>query len=429
MNRGIEMNDYEFILIPGNMENGERIIEKIFNNLCLISLLNDKHSFIPPVVFEKLELKELIKKTTLPLELSEEELDILEMYSYEELSWRDFKKGMACPFPFLEEQQIIRYDDIANKLSEENHWVFQLVDFFMFLTAEGFKIDPGIETDDFLYNIDGSIRYFVGFSHLLLDNKGVNQNNLYSLASLLNKYYLKDTEECEARLYYQKWFEKIESRLIEPLLYDQYTGSTYISFEEVINDLKGMVKGVNKKLGRRKIGVFLDTANIMTPLYNQYSKMEIDFDRLIKAVYNLKNVDIIYKKQAVIFLPDYKEHTFREEEKFALIFNIKDYLEASGFEVFTVENKKAAAKDVIEGVDFDIDDLKLIELMESSINELDGILLLTGDRHFYDIANKYRLSGKEVKVLSISEENTSNLFIKSFDHMYIDKYWECISFQ
>lgn len=419
----------EYILIPGNIEDGERIVEKIFNNLCLISILKDKHCFIPPVVFKKLELKELIKKTTLPLELSGEELDLLGMYCSEELAWRDYKKSMAFPFPFLEEKEITPYTDIAHKLSEENHWVFQLLDFFMFLTTEGFKISPGIEPDDFLYKPDGSIKYFVGFSQLLLGNKGISRYNLYSLASLLNKYYLRDTEEGEARLYYQKWFEKIESRLIEPLLYNQYRAFTYNSFEEIINDLNGMEKGVKRKPVRRRIGIFLDTANIMTPLYNQYSMMEIDFDLLISRIYNPENGDVIYKKQAVIFLPDYEKQTFAGEDKYALIFMIRDYLESSGFEVFSVENKTAAAKEIIEGVDFDIDDMKLIELMESSFNELDGILLLTGDSHFYDIANKYKLSGKEVKVLSVSEENTSKLFPKNFDHMYIDQYWDCINFQ
>lgn len=420
-------NEYDYILMPENIEDGNKIIVKLYNHFCLLSILKGKHELIPPIMFKKLRLREITDKSFLPLELTEEEIILLEMYSNDEIDSDIFAKEMGFPLPFLKEEKIIRYRDIAVELSKDNKWLFQLIEFFSFLTEVGIKILDNIDTDGFLYNQDGSIQYFIGFSNLILtngDKRSLYKYNLYTLASLLNKYYLKDTERYQAHLYHQKWFEKIEKRLIGPFLYNKYSAVNYSTFIDVIDDLQEKKMKVYPK---QNIGIFLDVANIMTPLFNKYSRIEIDFDKLVDSIYSERKGNKICKREAVIFLPNYQGQAFRED-KYKIIFEIKDYLESYGFQIFTVENEQAAAKEIVEGKSVDIDDMKLIGLMENSINHIDAALLLTGDRHFYDIASKYKLSGKDIKLISVSEENTSNMFIEGFDHSFIYEYWDCIYF-
>jgi len=423
----------KYLIIPRDVEDGHRIIEKIYSQLCIISSLSGKHDFIPTVKYRKMSIEEMIGEEILPVGFSEEEITLLSMYCNDELSSADLpsnksNKEMIFPIPFIRDSKVLKYPDIAKDLSNSNKWLLQIVDFFGFLTEEGYKIsNTNIEPDDFLYRPDASIRYFIGFNNLQYfkgNREFLVEHNLNSLAFLFNKFYLQDTEKFDARLYQEKWFEKIEGRLIEPLLYNKYSAITYNSFSEIEEDLAGDLK---TKVEKQNIGVFLDVANILTPMYTEYSRMEIEFNKLFESVFGRKNSRNIVKKVAVVFLPDYQGSLFRED-KYDLIFDIKDYLESYGFEILTVENRTAAAKIDLGGEIRDTDDDKLIEVMEKSLNELDSVLLLTGDKHFINIAQKYRDYGKEIKLISVSEDNTNNTIWKEFDHQFIYKYWDCINF-
>src|SRR5690554_6447544 len=95
-----EMADYD--IIPRDIEDGRKIIGKIFNQFCISSILNEKHLFIPPLVFKKLAVSELIDKKHLPLEFSEEEILLLEMYSSDEVEYNS-NREVLIPIPFLKE--------------------------------------------------------------------------------------------------------------------------------------------------------------------------------------------------------------------------------------------------------------------------------------------------------------------------------------
>ncbi len=423
----------EYLIIPRNVEDGHRIIQKIYNQLCIISTLSGKQNLIPTVKYRKMSVNEMIGEKIIPAVFSDEEITLLSMYCNDEIDSANLvpnisNKEMQIPIPFIEDFKVFKYQDIAKDLKSSSKWLLQIIDFFNFLTNEGYKISSNVEPDDFLYRPDASIRCFIGFNNLQyikgLNKESIVNHNLNSLAFLLNKFYIQDTEKFDARLYQEKWFEKIEGRLIEPLLYNKYSAITYNNFSEIEEDLAGDLK---TKVRKQNIGVFLDVANMLTPMYTEYSKMEIDFNKLFELVFGRKNSRNIVKKIAVVFLPEYNEQVFKKE-KYDLIFEIKDYLDSYGFEVLTVENQTAAAKIDVDGELRDTDDDKLIEVMENSLNELDSVLLLTGDMHFIDIAQKYRDYGKDIKLISASEDNTSNIIMKEFDHHFIYEYWDCINY-
>ena len=418
-----------FLIIPRDVEDGHRIIEKIYSQLCIISTLAGKHDFIPSVNYRKMPIQEMAGQEILPVGFSEEEITLLSMYCNDELNISNsISNVLTFPIPFIKDSNIYKYQDIAKDLSNSYRWLLQIVDFFSFLTEEGYKIShDNIEPDDFLYRSDASIKYFIGFNNLQYmrtDRESIIEYNLKSLAFLLNKFYLQDTEKFEARLYQEKWFGKIEGRLIEPLLYNKYSAITYNKFSEIEEDLTGDLK---TKTQKQKIGVFLDVANMLTPMYTEFSRMVIDFNKLFESIFGKKDARNIVKRVAVVFLPEYQGQVFKED-KYDLIFDIKEYLEAYGFEILTVENQTAAAKINIDGEFIDTDDNKLIEVMERAFNELDSVLLLTGDKHFINIARKYRDYGKRIRLISVSEENTSKTIEKEFDHQFIYQYWDCINF-
>lgn len=463
-----------YAILPRGIENGSGIIDGIYKQMCMINLLRGKHKLIPDCKFKKFnfsktEGKERLNDTEtgcgdvldanrysfVPLSFSGEDLELIYLYERDEIAsyqqeiqqllksreggqhYFAFLKRIAVkdhagsryftlPVPCFFGQNLYRYEEIASKLSENKSWIEELVKFYAFLTGELIQVDiHGLKPGDFLYDRAGNLKYFLGYHSLTLkaDSQGLLENNLNSLAQLLYHYYIEDTEKQQAKLYQQSWFEKIEGRLIEPLVYGETAHKLYQDFTEILADLKG---GASYSLSRKRIGVFLDVANIFTPMYFAGDKMMINFDRLLAKIYGRIESRKIRKKVAVIFLPGYEG--MRGEYIFELILNIKEYLEEYSFKVITVESDSLKAKTIVEGREVDLDDLKLLEIMRDSRDEVDSILLLTGDRHFYNLAREFQEEGKEVKIISVSPESTYKGFIKNFKHSYLDEYWDCIEF-
>lgn len=426
------MVDKSYVIVPRDIENGSQIIEKVFNQMCLLNLLQKKHRLIPEVDFKKISLNELLtdKYHSVPRIFSEDEITLLKLYGREEINrFKDVNNtgNFVLPFPCFYQEGLHKYEMIATSLSDSNSWIFQLIKFFSFLTIEGYRLTiDGVEPGDFLYDQDGNLMYFTGYSQLTL-NKGKDllDNNLLSLAHLFYNYYIKDTEKHEARLYQQSWFEKLEGRLIEPLIYGKYSAQMYSDFQEILLDMEGKLKSAPDS--RTRTGIFLDTANILTPLYSGFSKIRIDFDHLLVSIYGKLDSWKIDTRIAVMFLPTYQGEVNRDD-KYTLIMEIKEDLESYGFQVLVVENETAVAKHITKGKVEDVDDIKLIEVMGKYKNRLDRALLLTGDGHFYDIAYQYKQAGKEIKLVSITEESTSKQLVNNFDHKYIYDYHDCLEF-
>ncbi|MFW5981497.1 MAG: NYN domain-containing protein [bacterium] len=424
------MSEEKYILIPRAIESGDEIIKKIFHQLCLLMSLKRKHPLIPEVSFHKMNTKSLNEYSLLPGNYSSEDLELLNLYFTDEIreikDKRDINNSLL-PFPVLKSTDFCFYQDIAADLHQSKSWILELIDFFAFLTKENFLISTSIIPEDFLYDQHLNIRYFINYDCISISGKSEEElieENIYALANLLNRYYLQDTEIYQAKLYQKEWFKKLESNLIEPLLYQIYSGITYYSFADIKKDLLDKMSAA-KKIDE-KIFVFLDVANISTAMYSGFMKMEIDFDKLFLRLYGRSRVRNIYRRVAVMFLPVYDQGLTFKEDKYNLIFEIKSYLESYQFEIEMVENATAAAKMRVNGQEVDADDSKLINIMEENIDEIDGALLISGDAHFLDIARRFKKAGKEIKLLSVSEENTSKELRKEFDHQYIYQFYDCI---
>lgn len=451
-----------YAILPRGIEDGRNIIDNIYRQLCLINFLRGKHRLIPEFQYKKMTLSLLAEGQykPVPVDFSGDELELLSLYVSDELVYlkkelkqlvrehllavksnngpglinqfansfpTDFPeiKGKALPVPCFARSNLFLYQQVIDKLPENPCWLEQLVQFYDFLTGENIAVTR-LEPGDFLYDPAGNIKYLICYNHLTIksDRRLILDHNLRSLARLLYQYYIEDTEKHQAKLFKQKWFEKIEGRLIEPLYFDGTSHPLYQNFQEIILDLKNQLTfSVNKK----RIGVFLDVANFFSAMFTKMSRMEINFNQLLARVYGRGESRRIKKKIAVMFWPFYRDDRQREQ-KLSFLLTLKDYLQANGFVVIKAENKAAQAKTVVDGEVIDVDDVKLIEIMESSLQELDSILLLSGDRHFFDIIRKYEQNGKEVRVISISADSTYQQYPINFNHQYIDQYWQCIDF-
>jgi len=419
-----------YVLLPRGIENGRGIIDKFYKQVCLLTMLQDRHKFIPHCNFTKLNLnqiKEDAHLSFLPTDYTAEDLELFYLYEKDELAaWgkKNTYGSLALPVPSISGENLYLYDQIAAKLSSNKTWIEELIRFYNFLTEELIAVDiEGLRPADFLYERDGNIKYFLGYSFLALkaEKQEVLENNLHSLAYLLYLYYLEDTEKQQAKLYQQEWFKKLEGRLIEPLVYGDSAHKLYQGFEEILSDFAGKTK---YSLSQNRIGVFLDVANILTPLLISSDNMVINFDRLLARIYGKIESRKIDKKVAVMFQPTYEDNDYLDN----LLFFTEEYLVSYGFQVIKVGNERQKAKTLIGGQESDVDDTKLMELIQKSRRELDSILLLTGDRHFYDLARELKSQGKEVRIISVTENSTYKGFCSTFEHSFLDEYWDCIEF-
>ena len=152
--------------------------------------------------------------------------------------------------------------------------------------------------------------------------------------------------------------------------------------------------------------------------------MIIDFDSLLAEIYGKIESRKIEKKIAVMFEPAYEESDYLD----SLLLFTEEYLHKYGFKVVKVSNKKRKAKTVVNGQEYDVDDIKLQEIIHQSQKELDSILLLTGDRHFYELSRELEEQGMEVRIISVSEDSTYKGFYNNFNHNFLDEYWNCIDY-
>ncbi len=419
-----------YILLPRGIENGSGIIDKFYKQVCLLSLLQGRYKLIPDCKFRKLNLNQIREDDSLsflPNNYTVDDLELIFLYEKDEMAdWGN--KATYCPLslpaPSISGENFYRYEQIAAKLSGNRTWVEELIRFYDFLTDELITVErEGLKPTDFVYDRDGNVKYFLGYNSLTLkaEKQQVLENNLHSLAYLLYTYYLEDTEKQQARLYKQEWFKKLEGRLIEPLVYGDSAHKLYQDFKEILADLAGKAK---YSMSKKRIGVFLDTANILTPLLISNDSMVINFDKLLAKVYGRIESRKIDKKTAVMFLPTYEDNNYLDN----LLYFTEEYLINYGFQVVKVGNESQKAKTVIEGQEIDVDDIKLLEIIRSSRREVDSILLLTGDRHFYDLARDLKNQGKEVQIISVTEDSTYKGYYNTFKHSFLDDYWDCIEY-
>jgi hypothetical protein len=419
-----------YVILPRGIEDARDISDKFYQQMCLINMLRGKYRLFPDCIFKKLNLNQIEKDDDLillPPDYTAEDLELLYLYEIDEIADREklkYKGILELPVPFISDKNLYLYDQIADRLSTNKAWLEELIRFYDLLTDELIMVDKkGLKPSDFLYEQNGSIKYFIGYSSLTLraDKVGILENNLYSLAHLLYLYYLEDTENRQAKLYQQEWFKRIEGRLIKPLVYGDNSNRLYQNFREIMTDLAGEAKYL---FSRKRIGVFLDVANILTPLLVSDDGMVINFDKLLARVYGKIESRKIDKKIAVMFLPSNEGNSCLDN----LLSFIENYLKSYGFQVIMVGNETQKAKTLVQGKEIDVDDQKLLEIIGKSRQEMDSILLLTGDKHFFSLVKELQDQGKEIRIISVTGDSTYKGFCNSFNHSFLDQYWDCIEY-
>lgn len=305
------------------------------------------------------------------------------------------------------------------QMGNNDHWVIQLIQFFTAITDEKISVDvENISLDDFLFDKSGKIIFFVSYD-LLTCNRGGSytllEQNLRAFSKLItsffNYYYSHCPNSVISIYHHQKPFFKLYNRLKD--------GISFNDFEEIVRFYFNQENSVQRK----KIGVFLDVANI----YKGIHHLKINYHALFTKIYGISAQERIKGQYASLFLPVYEEEKKTEFVQLQLMM-LKDDLERAGFMVLEVKNGKEKAKEIVDGKEYDIDDQKLIQKMLEKFHQLDSILLLSGDDHFYDVLLKYRHAQKDVQIISVHPDDTSKRIAEDFsaEHRYITDYWDCI---
>ncbi|MGG6431953.1 NYN domain-containing protein [Anoxybacillus sp. D401a] len=331
--------------------------------------------------------------------------------------------GTKCYIPIMIYQNgrnsSIDYSHVFH-MGNNDCWVRQLIQFFSVITEGSFSMDvEGISFDDFLFDENGRIVLFIGYELLSYNRHGSQplllQQNLRAFSKLITSffsyYYLHCPNGSINIYHHQQPFFRLYNRLKD--------GVAFNSFEEVFR----FYFGEESSSKREKIGVFLDVANI----YKGIHHLKINYHALFTKLYGVSAQGKIRGQYASLFLPVYEDEKKTEFVQLQLMV-LKDDLEQAGFEVLEVKNGRDKAKEIIDGQERDVDDYKLIQKMLEKFYQLDSILLLSGDDHFYDVLLKYKHAQKDVKIISVHPDDTSRRITEDFatEHCYITEYWDCI---
>lgn len=316
----------------------------------------------------------------------------------------------------------LHYEHVS-AMAEQEEWILQLIGFFSLLTDEGLLFDADEVTfDAFLFHQSGHLYAFLAYDLLSYDlrsrsREGIMEHNLRSFFTLMESFYDYYHERVQQQNSIAPLFQ--HDSLFTRLWNRMKQGVEFNSFAHMMDYCHG--KETPKP--DEHIGVFLDTANIYTGLRDWH----IDFHRLMTSLYGLEQTGRIREKYATVFLPVYddEEKTRRVQQSPK---KRGEELERQGFKITYTSNDQAKAKQWIDGIEVDSDDQQLIKKMEEKLHKLTSVLLLSGDQHFHDILMKYKQANKHVKLISVQEEDTSQMLLSSFgeDHSYITDYWDCM---
>lgn len=292
-------------------------------------------------------------------------------------------------------------------------WIEDVLLLFKRLTEASIAIDDEkIGFDSFLFFQNGRIARFIHFDSLdIVDGEDVIWRNIKALKKLMVGFYDYFSEYIDQ----YPGFHQHNTRFSK--LYPHIVPNdniVFTSFDEILSIFHNRELPVSSE---ERIGVFVDAANIYTGMKN----MRVDYIKLFSAIYGKENTKNIKDKFAFFFDSSKKTEYVRRQHQ-----DIQVALKEQGFEIDISQNGQAAAKQVVNGVVRDEDDAKLIQRMEERLPRLTSVLLLSGDKDYIGILNKYREHGKKVKVVSTIPNSTSELLVAEFDHTYITDYWDCI---
>ncbi len=292
-------------------------------------------------------------------------------------------------------------------------WIEDVLLFFKRLTEASIVInDEKIDFDSFLFFQNGRIARFIHFDSLnVSDGEDVVWQNIKALKKLMVDFYDYFSEYIDQYPGFHQHdtsFSRLYTQIVDN------DNIVFTSFDEILAVFHNQTLPVSSS---ERVGVFIDVANIYTGMKN----LRVDYIKLFSAIYGRENTKYIKDKFAFFFDPVKKNEVVRKQHE-----DIQAALKEQGFAIDISHNGQARAKQIVDGVERDEDDAKMIQRMEERLSRLTSVLMLSGDQDYLDILNKYTEHGKKVKVISTHPNSTSNLIVAEFDHSYITDYWDCI---
>lgn len=324
-----------------------------------------------------------------------------------------------------ENETYLAYRACWVQIIENGKWINQLIEFFYDLTKHQIMIDEEAfikegrfanVMDYFLFNSNGEVKSFVALNTLddayipegIKDVKVIEINNIKVLQQFFQEAYRLMKKECRGS---QKHLQKLNQSLLGKFREDRAVAYPFRKFL----DLQHYFEGESER-PKKRIGVFLDNANIETNFYGFQS----DFYRLINSiVYDQSEPQEIVTQVSTLFLPT-KASREEQEQSDRKKHTRKRILMRDQFEVIEVENGK--------GIAHKKDDYVLIDKILESLEGLDKVLIFTGDVDFIDVFRKCRALGKELKIIATNQGSTAQEIIEEFGEelSYLHEYYECI---
>jgi uncharacterized LabA/DUF88 family protein len=333
---------------------------------------------------------------------------------------------VSIPTVTFHQEFIYMMKDIQNAPQNYRKWLLQLTDFFDFLTKEKIIVDESLTMEHFLFDVHGHIQCFTAFDHLKITKQSesvVQEKNMLQLQELIASFYYSST------IYqYDPTIERV---------YGKLSPCSYESFHQIKLDIQGQLV---KKAAERKIGVFIDYANVFKGVDPLRVGAQVDFNRLLSRVYGPELVRRISVKYGVIFKPMFENNEQKNrEENDKCESRKKDFFQKYGIHLEIVENGTPKAKQFINGDEKDIDDLTLVEKMKQNLLILDDILLLSGDKHFIPIVQEFnkkkqspqkeKIEEAKVRVISLAEDTSEELKQVVDHYQCLTDYWDCILYE
>lgn len=428
INKKIGLDD---ICGGGNIFGNNGVLEKLNNyegynieQIDRLKYLDELNSNLNSLNNINIESKELLNKETI-----RKLIDLNGKY-IKKIQHKEYKKDYIKCIEIIDEDISLNYEWIET-INSNSTSLINIVKIFKEITDIGLVIDKNCfnekygddrdvcPLDYFVFNKNGDLKYFIGFNTLHKNQKYFNkktnkmfltQNNLSCLLNFIsmirNALYLKNVDN-------SSFINKSINIIVN-------NKSNITSFQQIIDiiEVKNKKHKSNERemnIPKKKIGIFLDTANIYTGIRD----LEIDFDYLLISIYGIEALKQVKLKKATIVYQQNKNGTLKNNEYNKRNKKIEANLkEKYGFDIKTLYTKKYASEQ--------IDDKALIEIITKNIHAVDKVLLMTGDKHFKEIIDLCKKNHKEIKVISVSEKDTSNSILSQKHHSCIYEYWDCI---
>lgn len=312
------------------------------------------------------------------------------------------------------EVEMVSIRSVIDILYTTKDWLYDLIEFFDIITDLNLQLREDVSINDFLFTVEGNVKLFISQGKLI-ESTHTKQyllyENLVQFGMLLNDIYI----QTDAGI-----FNKNNSfRIIFSRIYNGNEKAYHIIYND-FNDIKNdLIEGFISE-NRKRVGVFLDTANFLRDLGNHKLNFNLLINKLFKNRFDYK----IVKRQAIIYRPLFEDSSMQNYSDKKIEEN-KEYLENNGFKINIVENGKNKAKEFIDNNEFDIDDQTLIKMIRSAVSDFDELIIISGDSHFIPIYKEVTKLDKEVFFISSMSESTSKKILESGNVLLIDDYIDC----